>query len=645
MSLTKTKKRRKKTSKNMSSKNVKAIPSNISEVNNQKSQRALIFQGGGSLGAYEAGVFAVLYNWIKKDINDDENIFDIVAGTSIGAINATIITSHYLERKEELQRMGDQINHSICWEKAPKKLLDFWKYVSSSPNLYSEWMQNLTSYWLSWVKMNPYIKVPSNEAFRRYLTTRSSLIWGVPSVFLPLFFAPFPTQFSNKFFDSTPQFASWYRYTNQPLRQSIQKFASRLYNNGGIETYFDSDPRLSDPRLILISVDIEEGATVPFDSYRKPKDGRLKTEYYIKQIGDKESEKRCILYKNGITLDHVLASASVPKNFDYVEIMGKKFWDGGILSNTPLRETISEHISFWRDKQNLDSVQLRFESWTDKRENIPSLDVYIVNLHPAKETADNSLLNDYDAVKDRENDIRYHDMTDYDLKVATFVSDYVLFVTKMSNLAYELIKKQGKPNNMVDEFDKILQTPAESQQRSGSKRHYEDLIKNRFDINKIIKIERLDDADTISDKIVDFSPTTISFLITCGIRDALTQVISEFIKDIKNKKEDTFKNLDDRIGEEFSALLEEIKEDLTMQSYNNFNLISPELISRFHKKIDEYHDRLSAKQYNTLSKSIKGYRIKPRLYCMKKNIQWSSCQSPRFIQNTLLYVLIDSIFS
>ena len=43
-----------------------------------------------------------------------------------------------------------------------------------------------------------------------------------------------------------------------------------------------------------------------------------------------------------------------------------------------------------------------------------------------------------------------------------------------------------------------------------------------------------------------------------------------------------------------------------MQSYNHFNLISPELISRFHKKIDEYHDRLSAKQqYDTLSKSIK----------------------------------------
>jgi hypothetical protein len=62
-------------------------------------QRALVFQGGGSLGAYEAGVFHVLYHWIKKDLSEDENIFDIIAGTSIGAINASIIVNHFLENK------------------------------------------------------------------------------------------------------------------------------------------------------------------------------------------------------------------------------------------------------------------------------------------------------------------------------------------------------------------------------------------------------------------------------------------------------------------------------------------------------------------------------------------------------------------
>ena len=62
-------------------------------------QRALVLQGGGSLGAYEAGVFEVLYYWIKKDIDDNENVFDVVAGTSIGAINAALLVSYVKENK------------------------------------------------------------------------------------------------------------------------------------------------------------------------------------------------------------------------------------------------------------------------------------------------------------------------------------------------------------------------------------------------------------------------------------------------------------------------------------------------------------------------------------------------------------------
>ena len=90
-----------------------------SKVKNTESrpQRALVFQGGGALGAYDK----VLYNWIKEETQDDENIFDIVAGTSIGAINATIVMSHYLERKEQLKQNGERIVPLKCWEGAPKK--------------------------------------------------------------------------------------------------------------------------------------------------------------------------------------------------------------------------------------------------------------------------------------------------------------------------------------------------------------------------------------------------------------------------------------------------------------------------------------------------------------------------------------------
>ena len=70
-------------------------------------QRALVLQGGGSLGAYEAGVFSALYYWIKKDIDDDENVFDIVAGTSIGAINAAFLVSYVIKRRRE--------DDKTCW--------------------------------------------------------------------------------------------------------------------------------------------------------------------------------------------------------------------------------------------------------------------------------------------------------------------------------------------------------------------------------------------------------------------------------------------------------------------------------------------------------------------------------------------------
>ena len=53
-------------------------------------QRALVLQGGGALGAYEVGVLSVLCDKLegKESYKKDEPLFDIIAGTSIGAMNA-----------------------------------------------------------------------------------------------------------------------------------------------------------------------------------------------------------------------------------------------------------------------------------------------------------------------------------------------------------------------------------------------------------------------------------------------------------------------------------------------------------------------------------------------------------------------------
>ena len=83
--------------------------------NKNKSQRALVLQGGVALGAYEAGVFKGLY---KKLYRSGEQLFDIVAGTSIGAINAAILVSYVKENR--------------TWEGSADKLEEFWREQLSS---------------------------------------------------------------------------------------------------------------------------------------------------------------------------------------------------------------------------------------------------------------------------------------------------------------------------------------------------------------------------------------------------------------------------------------------------------------------------------------------------------------------------------
>jgi NTE family protein len=67
-------------------------------------------QGGGSLGAYECGVYKSL---AKHNVK-----FDIVAGTSIGAINAAIITAY--------RNNDDNDSSSYSCTAGAKALEDFW---------------------------------------------------------------------------------------------------------------------------------------------------------------------------------------------------------------------------------------------------------------------------------------------------------------------------------------------------------------------------------------------------------------------------------------------------------------------------------------------------------------------------------------
>ena len=187
--------------------------------------------------------------------------------------------------------------------------------------------------------INP--SIPSGEAARRYCSAKQFLYSGVPHVYLPQFWTPYspfsgPPRTDYKFFDLISPPNIWDVYTNQPLREG-------RFVNFPITTSFEQNQ----PRLLLVNVDVEESAAVTFDSYPKDDKGAVRESKY--PGGHYEYT---INYPLSIKSDYVMTSASVPLNYDYAKISDvnkfdkqsnsssetRYFWDGGTLSNTPLRE-------------------------------------------------------------------------------------------------------------------------------------------------------------------------------------------------------------------------------------------------------------------------------------------------------------------
>ena len=562
---------------------------NTNNKRNSDLQRALVLQGGGALAAYEVGVYGILYFWRRKEIEkknsrNDDHIFDIISGTSGGAINGWIVINHVLDKMNQGYAVTDS------WKGSVKKLLYFWDYTSSSPD-FTKWgpystalevesipgfppyaMWKWTSdkkIWISrWNK--EYEKTAKSvekgetkdsmataEAARRYYCSKEYLYSGADNVFSPL-----PREQDNRFFDDMfPPSNTWYRYGNQPLRASIEKFS----NLKSIATTYYSDSRstqgqekneIAGPRLLVVAVDVEKGQDVTFDSYKK-KDQIRKTDYqeYDEDIKEQRSSSPVTLtYNNGITLDHVMASASVPVNYDYALVPidpgdlskgNKEFWDGGILSNTPLRELIQAHEDYWNAKRN-ESVPDNKGHNNNRNNIIPNLEVYIANIWPS-EWKDVPL--DHDAVRDRKSDLTYKDKTLQEEKIAYLIHDYIELSRKLMDLA----KERGSTETEIDNYLKNhLKT--KSRHRDGTNRIHQELLQNKVEITKVIRIERRYDPNDISYKWCDYSCDTVSHMIEHGMAEALEDIIE------REKKEDPLHfNMSDEL-DKFINLVDREKE-------------------------------------------------------------------------------------
>src|SRR5919106_4296534 len=266
-----------------------------SAADNNRLEKVLILQGGGSLGAFSCGVFKVLAsNNIK---------LDIVAGTSIGGINAAIIAGSKNEKHPEqaLEQFWLELSEGFVdvdrasFPSLPKSVEEMLLASGYDYNLPTHSLNQQKNY--SWSTMNANDYALKIKLLRSFY---SSAIFGNYKMFEPRW------RRENILIDPeyfAPQ--KWtYMYDLSPLVKTLQKYIDydKLKPNGN-----------PNARLILTAVNVLNAQPLTFDSS-----------------------------KQQITSKHILATSAYPLyNFRWIEVEdGVYAWDGSLLSNTPLREVI-----------------------------------------------------------------------------------------------------------------------------------------------------------------------------------------------------------------------------------------------------------------------------------------------------------------
>jgi NTE family protein len=435
-----------------------------------KKQRALVLQGGGALGAYESGALTVLCEYLTDQVKLDDKkegpLFDIIAGTSIGAMNAAVLVSNV-------------VNRNKSWVEAANELEHFWiderKGLSSTPD-YSEWWDG--------ARQQKRTFTGSPEAARRYYSVKAYLKYGTPNVC------------SSPILECELKFADpdniWFVHDSSTLQETIERY-SKDENIEDLRIATSWDKR--QPRLLIIAVDVAQGKTVAFDSYHT----------------GEEDPNNSLYEGDGITINHVMASGTLPIFYKFREIPkegGRKFCDGGILNNTPFRELLQAHRDYWKEVIGEDE------------DKIPDLDVYIINVHPSKQ---DKVPPDLDAAQDRINDIIFSDRSShYDEMVVELITKYTELIDKLKELAKSQSKNKDGINSRVSEEleDLVMTTEAKIMQGVDEYNKCKDLLKARFKLNTVIRIEAESYTDNISGKGADFTSQTIRSLIEKGKQDA-----------------------------------------------------------------------------------------------------------------------------
>ena len=209
-------------------------------------QIVLVLQGGGALGAYQAGVYQALQEFGIEP--------DWVIGTSIGAINACLIAGNPPAGRLE-------------------RLREFWSRVRYKPLA-----QLLSS--------APVVGTWAANAF-----TVSTGVQG--------FFEPNALAFAGTHIPLGAESAGY--YSTKPLETTLKELTDEALLSAG------------KPRLTVGAANLRTAEMRYFDS----RDTKL-------------------------TVRHIMASGALPPAFPAIRIDGELYWDGGILSNTPVEAVFDD---------------------------------------------------------------------------------------------------------------------------------------------------------------------------------------------------------------------------------------------------------------------------------------------------------------
>jgi NTE family protein len=319
----------------------------------QRLEHVLILQGGGSLGAFACGVYKAL-------ADSKLNKIDIVAGTSIGGVNAAIIAGSKSDYPEEsLEQFWLELAEN-------SSSLDF-----HVPNPINAKMPDFLGMAGDWTTHND----DANSLVSFY----EAAAYGNPKMFIPRWH---PAHALNDQYFLSPQ--KWtYIYDHSPLAKTLDRYIdySKLMKGG-----------MPNARLLLTAVNVLTSQPLTFDSSRQ-----------------------------NITAKHVLATSAYPLYFfPWVEVeKGLYCWDGGLLSNTPLREVIDASPVVDKKIIVVENYPKTIESLP---ENIPEV------LHRAR-------------------DIIFSDKTLHNVKMSKVISRYLRFIDEL----YDVVDRCSDKTKMDDQ--------------------------------------------------------------------------------------------------------------------------------------------------------------------------------------------------